>query len=63
MQSVLFFIAGLLMLVGSLWAIVSISKAIEGLPGWNILTAHWWIMLSIGVIFCFISVLGDGDEY
>ena len=51
------FFAGFIMVINSAdWIFFRLSSDGE-VVGYTILSAHWWVMLVVGILLCFVAIL------
>ena len=53
--------AGLVMVISSTLWLDKLSVG-TGITGYNILSAHWWVMFIVGLLLCAIAVLERSDK-
>tara|TARA_B110001452_G_scaffold118209_1_gene98062 strand:+ start:2391 stop:2636 length:246 start_codon:yes stop_codon:yes gene_type:complete len=59
-SKLLMFIAGFVMVISS----ADCLYLGEGeVIGYSILSAHWWVMLVVGILLCSIAILEQNDKH
>jgi len=57
------FFAGFIMVINSAdWIFFRLSSDGE-VVGYTILSAHWWVMLVVGILLCFIAILEQNNKH
>ena len=61
-SKLLMFFAGFVMVISSTEWLYTMSGGGE-VVGYSILSAHWWVMLVVGILLCSIAILEQNDKH